>query len=206
MKITSGTLLFVLILFSVNVLAQPGSGKITGQVVDKAIQIPLPGVNILVEGTTLGAASDIQGHFVILQVPAGSHHLRFRMMGYKELVLPNVVVNPGRTTILQAELEATVLETEEIVVTAGYFQEARDAVVSNRSMDFEEIRGDPGSAEDVQRVVQALPAVVSGADQDNEIIVRGGMPGENLFVMDNIEIPNPNHFVIQGTTGGPINM
>ena len=181
-------------------------GKIIGQVLDKDIQMPLPGANVIIEGTTMGAAGDDQGRFVIPRVPSGIYSLRFRMMGYKEIIKANVVVNPRRTTVVRAELEMTVLQGEDVVVTAGYFEEAQDAVVSNRRMDFEEIRMDPGSAEDVQRAVQALPAVVSGADQDNEIIVRGGMPGENLFLMDNIEIPNPNHFGIQGTTGGPINM
>ncbi len=104
------------------------------------------------------------------------------------------------------ELTSTILESDGVVVTAGYFHEAKDAVVSNRSMDFEEIRSDPGSAEDVQRAVQALPSVVSGSDSQNDIIVRGGMPGENLFIMDNIEIPNPNHFGYQGVGGGPVNM
>jgi outer membrane receptor protein involved in Fe transport len=73
-------------------------------------------------------------------------------------------------------------------------------------MDFEEIRRSPGDLVDIQRVVQALPSVTSGSDQLNEIIVRGGNPGENLFLMDNIEIPNPNHFAVQGAGGGPINL
>lgn len=55
-------------------------------------------------------------------------------------------------------------------------------------------------------MMQALPAVVSASDQQNEIVVRGGSPGENLFLMDNIEIANPNHFGVPGTGGGPINM
>jgi len=59
---------------------------------------------------------------------------------------------------------------------------------------------------DIQRVVQILPSVVSGSDQMNEIIVRGGNYGENLFVMDGIEIPNPNHFAAQGIGGGPISI
>jgi len=182
------------------------TGTIHGVVVDEVTQSPLPAVNILVEGTQMGTAADLEGKFVIEKIPAGSYNLRFRMMGYEMRIVSNVVVTAKRKTFLKVELKATVLETEDLVVTAGYFHEAKDAVVSNRSMDFEEIRSDPGSAEDVQRVVQALPSVVSGSDQENEIIVRGGMPGENLFIMDDIEIPNPNHFAYQGTSGGPINM
>ncbi len=182
------------------------TGAIQGKIVDETTQSPLPAVNVLIEGTQIGAAADFDGNFLIERVPAGSFNLRFQMMGYEMRIVANVVVNPGKKTYLKVELKSTVLESDSVVVTAGYFHKAKDAVVSNRSMDFEEIRSDPGSAEDVQRVVQALPSVVSGSDAENEIIVRGGMPGENLFVMDNIEIPNPNHFAYQGTGGGPINM
>jgi hypothetical protein len=73
-------------------------------------------------------------------------------------------------------------------------------------MNFEEIRRSPGDVADIQRAMQALPAVVSGSDQMNEIIIRGGIPGENLFLLDGIEIPNPNHFGVQGAGGGPINL
>jgi len=182
------------------------TGTIHGKIVDETTQSPLPLVNVMIETTQRGAASDLQGNFLIEKVPPGTYNLRFQMIGYEMRIVPNVVVTAGRKTFLKVELKSTILESDSVIVTAGYFHEAKDAVVSNRSMDFEEIRSDPGSAEDVQRVVQALPSVVSGSDTQNEIIVRGGMPGENLFVMDNIEIPNPNHFGYQGAGGGPINM
>lgn len=188
--------------------SHPGKrlGRIHGQVVDETTQRPLPNANIVLTGTQMGAAADTNGYFRIERVPIGSYNVKVLMMGYESRLLLNVIVNPGRTTYLKVELQAKVLQTKAVVATAGYFREAKDAVVSNESLDFEEIRSDPGSVEDVQRVVQALPSVVSGSDQNNEIIVRGGMPGENLFIMDHIEIPNPNHFGFQGTGGGPINM
>lgn len=179
---------------------------IKGTVLDESTQSPLPAATVMIESTSLGAAADMEGHFFIERVPPGIYNLRFTMMGYETQMINNVVVNPGRTTWLTVELKSTVLEMEGITVTAGFFQEAKDAVVSNRSMDYEEIRMDPGSVADIQRVVQALPSVVSGSDQDNEIIVRGGMPGENLFILDHIEISNPNHFGHQGLGGGPMNM
>ena len=181
-------------------------GKIRGHVVDEATQSALPLVNIMIEGTGIGTAADTAGNYNIQRVPPGIYNMKFMMMGYEYRIVNNVVVNPNRTTWQKIELKPSLVEGESITVTAGYFHQARDGVVSNRSMDYEEIRIDPGSAEDIQRVVQALPAVVSAADQDNEIIVRGGMPGENLFIMDHIEIPNPNHFAYQGAGGGPINM
>lgn len=181
-------------------------GRLFGRVLDESTQSPLVAVNILIEDTPLGAASDMDGRYEIRNIPPGLYNLRVEMMGYERRFINRIVINPGQTTNRVIELKPTVIEGSEVVVTAGYFHQARDGVVSNRSVDFEEIRSDPGSAEDIQRVMQNLPSVVSGSDQVNEIIVRGGMPGENLFVMDDIEIPNPNHFAYQGQGGGPINM
>lgn len=200
--------IFVAVFIQIDaVFAQSESrGVIRGRVFDEATQSPLVAVNIMLEGTRMGTAADNQGMYVIDNIPPGIYNMRFTMIGYETRVINNVVVNPGKTTWQQIELKSTILKGEGVVVTAGYFSEAKDAVVSSRRVDYEEIRMDPGSAEDLQRVMQVLPAVVSGADQDNEIIVRGGMPGENLFIMDHIEIPNPNHFGDQGVGGGPINM
>jgi outer membrane receptor protein involved in Fe transport len=182
------------------------SGQLKGELIDQSTRQPLISANVMIEGTQLGAATDSNGQYVIGHIPPGIYNIRYMMMGYETRVANQVVVNPGRTTWQQIEMKATLLESEGVTVTAGYFQSARDAVVSSRSVDYQEMRADPGSVEDIQRVMQALPAVVSGGDGSNEILVRGGMPGENLFLMDDIEIPNPNHFADQGTSGGPINM
>ncbi len=181
-------------------------GRIQGQVLDESTESPIIGAMILIEGTQLGAVADTTGRYQIDPVPSGIVKVRFVMMGYETRVVNSVVVNPNRTTWQKILLKPTILKGEGVTVTAGLFHEAKDAVVSNRSMDYEEIRMDAGSVEDIQRVVQALPAVVSAGDQENEIIIRGGMYGENLFVMDHIEIPNPNHFGYQGAGGGPISM
>ena len=133
--------------------AQEKTGQIQGQVVDESTQQPLPVVNVIIDGTQRGASTDNAGKYVIQSVPQGSYNVRFMMMGYETRVVNNVIVNPGRTTWQKIELKSTVLEADSVLVTAGYFHEAKDAVVSNRSMDFEEIRTDPGSAEDIQRVV-----------------------------------------------------
>ncbi|MDZ7314962.1 MAG: TonB-dependent receptor [candidate division KSB1 bacterium] len=181
-------------------------GKISGVIVDEKTREPLSGANVLVLDTPFGAAADAEGRYTIDKLEPGSYNLEFRFLGYKTVKKGNVIVNPNRTTIMDVVLEPSVLTGETIEVSAGYFQEAKEAIVGSRSMDFEEIRRSPGDVVDIQRVVQVLPAVVSGTDQLNEIIVRGGYPGENLFLMDNIEIPNPNHFAVQGAGGGPINM
>jgi len=192
----------LILLLTVCLSAQ--SGDISGVVIDKETQALLIGVNVVVSSTDRGAATDLNGRYRIRNIPVGTYNLTFHMMGYEKLEKLNIPVSPDRITQMDVSLGMISILGEEVVVTATAFVKARDAVVSDRNIDYTEMIRDPGSAMDVQRMMQALPAVVSGADQENEIIVRGGEPAENLFLMDNIEIPNPNHFGWQGTGGGPI--
>lgn len=197
-------LVITLFVFSSAVLALDGT--IEGTVFDDHSLEPLIGANVLVVGTQIGAATDEDGHFIIDNLRPGSYNLEFRYLGYTTGKKNNVIVNPNRVTVVEIGLELSALEGEQVEVSASYFDQPKEAIVSTRSMDFEEIRRSAGDLVDVQRAMQSLPSVVSGSDQMNEIIIRGGYPGENLFIMDNIEIPNPNHFAIQGAGGGPINL
>ncbi len=197
--------IFFTFLLSTSVLiAQEGS--VRGYIRDRETQSPLVGVNVLVEKTKFGAASDITGQYQIDNIPAGTYNISFQMIGYETVKKLNVPVNPDKSTRLDVELMTKSLQGETVIITGKSFTKSLDATVSEMNLDFTELMNDPGSAMDVQRMMQALPSVVSGNDQDNEIIVRGGNPAENLFLIDNIEIPNPNHFGMQGSGGGPISM
>ncbi|MFP4459392.1 MAG: TonB-dependent receptor [Candidatus Zixiibacteriota bacterium] len=180
------------------------TGTIEGTITAKNTDEPLPAANIILIGEKLGAATDIHGKYFIENVPIGSHDVKVTMVGYKPIINNRVIVKSGRPAVLDVQLEVDVSETEKIVVKPTYFKKTKDAAVSSRNMDYEEIAVQPGGSFDIQRSMQALPSVVSSADTDNEIIVRGGNYGENLFMIDNIEIPNPNHFGWIGTGGGPI--
>ena len=185
---------------------RPVTGSLTGSVTDISTAQPLAGANILIENSEWGAASDSWGKFRIPDVPVGSYTVRIEMMGYRPQARANVHVVPQRETVLNIALEMAILEGEEVIVTGRFFERTRDAVVSARTVDAEEIRSDPAGAYDIQRMMEALPAVVLSSDQNNEIIVRGGSVGENLFIMDHLEIPNPNHFGEPGSSGGAINV
>jgi len=199
--------LLLLLILGTSAYGNPDKpGGIRGVVVDNHTETPLPGVNIFILESDIGTASDENGRFYLESLKPGSYHVRFDMIGYEPQTKLNLPVSPGRDLNINIGLVQTVLEMQNIIVTPDFFKKAKDATISDRSVDFTEIINDPGSSMDVQRMMQALPSVVSGSDQYNEIIVRGGGPGENLFVMDHIEIPNPNHFGTQGEGGGPIGM
>ncbi len=196
----------IIFLFLAAVVAFGSSGSIAGKVVDKRTGEPIGGANVLVQGTELGAATTLDGKYTVDGVEPGSYNVRFSVIGYKTIIENRVVVRPGKPTYLNVALEESFIKGEEVIVKPSFFEKTKDAVVSSKSMDFEEIITQPGGAWDVQRSVQALPAVVGATDQYNEIIVRGGNYGENLFILDNVEIGNPNHFSVPGSGGGPITM
>jgi len=181
-------------------------GSIAGVVIDGGTRTPMAGANIIVADTDLGAAADVDGRFRITDVPTGIYAVEASMIGYTPQAKTSVVVEPNRSTDLVFKLDPSLIEMAVVTVKAEPFTKVRDAAVSERSFSSEEIQVQPGGSGDIQRVVQAMPAVVSSGDQDNEIIVRGGNPNENLFLLDGIEIPYPNHFGSFETQGGPISM
>jgi len=202
--------LFLLLLISLfcftPVWAETQTGVLHGNISDSHNLMPLIGANIFIENTSIGTVSDSEGNFRITNLQPGSYNVSFVYLGYNTVIKSNLIINPGSSTYLKIELDPQFLESDAVEVTASTFETPNEAPVSRRSMDFEEIRRSPGAMLDIQKVMQALPSVISASDQSNEIITRGGNPGENLFVMDEMEIPNPNHFAIIGSGGGPINM
>ena len=182
------------------------TGSLSGHIRDASTHQPLIGVNVIVKGTSMGAATNQFGNFILDDVHVGSYTIYVSMIGYKSVNRSNVHIVPKRTTTINFSLNQSILEGDGVEVTATYFEKIKDAVTSSRTVDIEEIRSDPVGAYDIMAMMQALPSVVSGTDQSNEIIVRGGSPGENLFVIDFLEIPYPNHFPEQGKGGGPVTM
>ncbi len=182
------------------------TGSIAGYVIDAATRSPLPGASVTVVGTELGAAADAAGRFVINRVPVGIHTVEASMIGYAAQARTNSVVSPGRQTELSFRLSRARISIGEVTVRVEHFPRVKDAAVSQRNFAAQEIEIAPGGLGDIQRVVQAMPSVVSSGDQDNEVIVRGGSHNENLFLIDGIEIPYPNHFGSFAAQGGPVNI
>ena len=94
------------------------TGKISGKVVDAQNGEALIGANILVEGTILGAAADIDGNFIISSVPVGKHTVIFSMIGYAKSSVTNVEVKPGEVVKIEIALNSESFQTEEVVITA----------------------------------------------------------------------------------------
>lgn len=194
--------LFFFMLSATTLFSQ--TGKITGYVFDKIENTPLIGANVLVSGTTYGAASDINGYFEILSVPVGTYSVQATVIGFIPQVRTDIVVSSVKPAVLNFQLESTVLTGEGVVVKPNYFLDAVEKPISSRMQTNEEIRRLPGGLEDVVRAISILPGVAQVQSGRNDLIVRGGAPSENLYVIDGLEISNINHFGTQGAAGGPL--
>ncbi|MFN3873491.1 MAG: TonB-dependent receptor [Ignavibacterium sp.] len=194
----------IVLLISSNILAQNGSGEIVGSVIDAVTRQPLIGANVIILGTNLGAATDTNGNYSIKNVPSEMYQLRASVIGYNSRVKTDVMVQPGKLTQVDFELSPQAIEIENVVVTADYFGKNILEPTSVRNFSYEELRRSPGGFEDVIRALSVLPGVAQADAGRNDLIVRGGAPSENLYLVDGIEVPNINHFGTQGATGGPL--
>ncbi len=196
--------LFLLAVLLLSVQASAQTSAVSGIVVDKSTQEPLPSATVQILGTSLGASSNEEGKFTINGVPFGTYQVRASIVGYEPEILSDVVVASGRKSELRFELHESAIGLEGVEVRANYFQRSPDAPVSVQNLTYEEIRRSPGGFEDVIRAISVLPGVAQVQSGRNDLVVRGGAPSENLFTVDNIEIPNINHFGTQGSSGGPL--
>jgi hypothetical protein len=181
-------------------------GTMKGQVIDSETKAPLIAANIIIVGTGTGTITDSNGYFTIYDVPVGNYTLRISYIGYESLSKTDIIVKSKRITFIPVGLKMTPIEIEDVIVTAGYFSQTQDQPTSAIHFSSEEIRRAPGSAGDVSRIISGLPSISKINDQRNSLIVRGGSPVGSGFLIDNIEIPNINHYPTQGSSGGPIGL
>jgi len=181
-------------------------GSIEGRVIDARTLAPVVGASVIVVGTQTGAATDSEGRYQIDRLDAGSYSLTFRSVGHSPLSRSDIVVRPGRITYANVSLQPAAVEIEGSKVRADFFEERPAQPTSTTEFSGEEVRRSPGSAGDVSRIIATLPSIAKVNDQLNSLLVRGGTPTENAFYVDNIMIPNINHYPLQGTSGGPIGL
>jgi hypothetical protein len=179
-------------------------GSIKGKVVDAENKQPLIGVNIFIPALNIGCTTDLEGNYSLPKVKNGSYTINYSYIGYEKVMNPDVIVRSQRVTYVNIEMKTTAINMNAVEVTAGYFNRAETQPVSATAFSYEEIRRAPGAGGDVSRIIFGLPSLAKVNDTKNSLIVRGGSPVENGFFVDNIEIPNINHFPVQGSSEGPI--
>lgn len=175
-------LLPVLVLLLGSMLYAGTTGKISGTVRDQETGQPLVGANVFVEGTVLGAATNLNGFYNILNIPPGGYTLRVSMMGYTPLNIENVRVSLDQTTTINATLQPTVLETgETVTITAEKALVRTDMTSSLASVSADEIDDLP-----VQSMTDVLELQAGIVRDGNDLHIRGGRSGEVAYWVDGV--------------------
>lgn len=204
--------LMICSLFSVSLLAAEQDGQtVRGSVVDAFTGSPVVGATIVVNETDplIGSVSNDKGEFVIPGIQPGRWSFTASSLGYNVQSFNQVMVISGKETSLLFKLEEKVTELKDVVVKTSISKEKslnEMALVSSRSFSVEETERFAGSLGDPARMVSAFAGVVVGNDSRNDIIIRGNSPMGLLWRIDGVDVPNPNHFGAQGSTGGPVSM
>ncbi len=171
-------------LFSYQIVFAGSTGKLTGKVTDKATGELLPFVNITIEGTNLGAATDIDGNYVILNIPPGKYNIKAQYIGYQPVLVENVSVSIDLTTTVDFELSESAVELEEVVVQGTQDILRKDVTSSQSLVSSEQIEALPVAEFD--QVLQLQPGVTRDANGDFHI--RGGRTNEVAYWVNGISI------------------
>lgn len=188
------------------------SQNVRGKVVDSETNFPLLGVKIQVftEDTTkiYKTSTNGNGEFELKNIPVGKHELVADFISY-EVKTVTITVNSGKETIVQLSLnEAFVKQEEEVTVSAKRKGQTLNelSMISSQQFSVEETDRYPGSRADPARMASNFAGVQGADDSRNDIIVRGNSPLGVVWKVEGIDIPNPSHFAVSGSSGGPVSI
>lgn len=195
--------------FGAGAFAQQLAQTVKGRVLDTESQQPVIGANVIITSLNpvQGAATDAEGNFRIEHVPVGRHAFRITSVGYDDAFLQEIGVGSGKEVELNIRLTESFRALDEVVVKAQKETGAplNDMVsVSGRSFTVDQTKRFAASVNDPARMALSFAGVSTTDDGGNLIIIRGNSPKGLLWRMEGVEIPNPNHFASEGTSGGGV--
>ncbi|HNX66759.1 MAG TPA: TonB-dependent receptor [Bacteroidales bacterium] len=184
---------------------------IKGTVIDKNSKVTLAGASVFIPDSDplRGAVTDQNGNFRLDNIETGRVRLCIRYLGYEQVCLDNLNLTSGKELVLNIEIEESVTSMSEVVVKAQ--QDKTTAIntmsaISSRTFSVEESQRYAGARNDVARMAVNYAGVSVGNDATNEIVIRGNSPNGLLWMLEGVEIPNPNHFGTLSATAGPVGM
>ncbi|MEX2117943.1 MAG: TonB-dependent receptor [Bacteroidota bacterium] len=177
--------LLILIVLVTGHLAAGTTGKVKGRVTDNSNGEPLIGVNIILEGTNLGAATDLDGYYVILNVPPGKYNLIASSVGYARKMVKDISVSVDLTTNVDVQLETAIVELGDVVIVTAESRVIRKDLTSSESrVTSEQISSLP--VQEVGEILALQAGVTVG--KGGEIHIRGGRSSEVAYWVDGISI------------------
>lgn len=190
--------------------SQNATQTVTGIVIDKTTKGPLAFVNCRLTSKTFSkdVVSDTTGAFTFTEIPIGTITLGISSIGYLPAFLTSIEVTSGKIVALVIELETSVNNIDSIVVGNSKY---KSAITSGEmpgayKIAFPHSNRLAGSISDPARIVAHYPGIATAADMRNDLSIHGASPLGISWVVDDVPIPNPNHFGITGSTGGPVSL
>ena len=169
---------FIFSVFLLNCIIFAGTtGKISGRITDKQTGDPLIGVNVILEGTMHGAATDYDGYYSILNISPGEYSLKATMIGYQSIIQTNVLVMVDLTTPINFELGTETLTGEEVIVVAQMPTVKKDVTSTSFRVNADQI--EQLQVQNLSEIINLQAGVVDGH-------FRGGRAGEVMYIVDGV--------------------
>ncbi len=166
------------------------TGKVAGRVTDDASRQPLPGVNVIIQGTDIGTATEADGSFSLANVPVGTYKVEFSMLGYQTVVVSGVSVTADKVTSVNAKLKLGSIEMPIQYVTAQ-----KDAITKDPNVgkitSGNQIRTTAGISNYNDVVALAAGATTTGSGNSGGLHIQGGRTNEMVYVVDGINANDP---------------
>jgi len=185
LKLCISHLLILSFLFVATNLFAGTTGKIAGMVTSKENGEALVGVNIVIEGYSLGAATDVEGEYYILNIPPGLYTVKAIYVGYLTQVIEEIRVQVDLTTPINFEMSSSILEGEEVVVIAEKFIQ-KDLTSSEITLQSDQINALP--ARDLTSILTMQAGVTR--DAGGALHIRGGRTTEISYMVDGVQVMN----------------
>ena len=195
-----------MILISLNLSAQELTQTIKGRIVDKDLQIPLPGASVVIikSNPLIGATTDMDGYFRIENVPLGRYNLKINFIGYEPFIISELEVGSGKEVVINVGIKESSINLDEIVI-----RPSRDkkeplnsmAIISGRQINMEEARRFAGGFDDPAHLASSYAGVAENMNS-NGIVIRGNAPKGLQWRLEGLEISNPSHFANMTSFGG----
>ncbi len=189
-------LLYLLLISLITTLAYSQTGNIRGFVYDKISGEPIMFCNVILQGTTIGSSTDVNGMYNISKVIAGDYTLTVTYIGYDSPEL-NITLKAGTVLTQNVEISESSIKLSEVRISAERSEmktEVKAAAIKITKQDMEmmpSIGGEP----DLAQYMQVVPGVVFTGDQGGQLYIRGGSPIQNKVLLDGMTIYSPFHSI-----------
>lgn len=183
---------------------------VRGTILDSESDFPVFAAQVIIrvsDSVNFKTSTTIEGVFELTNVPVGKHRIDVKSPEF-ENYSASVEVNSGRQTVLEIKLKELINQVEEVVIVAQKPGEVKNemATVSAQQFSVEETERYAGSRGDPARMASNFAGVQGADDSRNDIIVRGNSPLGIVYKVEGVDIPNPSHFAVSGSSGGPVSI